>query len=91
MKPIDILRRKRGELDAIREAILAEFVVDPMWTRGAIRHMVVVRSVATRLAVREVGWPFMRKVYTCCRQLGARRIKPFNRALWRGLRRHEDA
>jgi len=90
VKPADMLRRRLEEDERIREAILADFIVDPTWTRGAIRHMVVVRDVANRLGVRKRGWPFMRQVYRACRVLGARRVKPSNKALWRGLRRREE-
>lgn len=89
MTPAELVRRKLDDQRRIVEAILADFVVDLEWTRGRIRHMVVVHSVAGRLGVRQVGYPFMRRVYAACRRLGACRVKPHNKALWRGLRRRE--
>lgn len=89
MKPADLVRRKLGEMDRIREAILADFVVDPTWTRGRIARMVVVHAVARRLGVRVHYARFVPKVNRACSSLGARRVQPKNRALWRGLRRRD--
>lgn len=89
MKPADLVRRKLDEDRRIREAILADFVVDPTWTRGAIRTMVVVHAVVRRLGVRLSYSRFVPKVNRACSGLGARRVRPTNQALWRGLRRRE--
>lgn len=86
----ELLRLRITQQARIRAAVLEDFEVDPTWTKGAVRHMVVVRDAAKRLGVREVGWPFMRLVYAACCSLGARRVKPRNKALWRGLRRRGE-
>lgn len=89
MKPADLLRRRLAEDQAIRDAILAEFIVDPTWTKGAIRRMVVVHAVARRLGVRVTQRVFVPRVNRCVARLGARATHPKRRALWRGLRRRE--
>lgn len=89
MTPAELVRRKLDDQRRIVEAILADFVVDPTWTKGAIRRMVVVNAVAKRLQVR-VNYPwFIPRVNRCVRRLGARATGPQNKATWRGLRRRE--
>jgi hypothetical protein len=87
--PAQLVRRKLDDQRRIVEAILADFIVDPTWTKGAIRRMVVVEAVARRLGVRVSHRVFVPRVNRAVRCLGARPIRPFNKAMWRGLRRRE--
>lgn len=89
MTPAELVRRKLDDQRRIVEAILADFVVDPTWTKGAIRRMVVVHAVAKRLQV-TVSYPwFVPRVNRAVLSLGARSTEPQSKATWRGLRRRE--
>ncbi|MCA1824363.1 MAG: hypothetical protein LC640_08910 [Frankia sp.] len=86
MNAADLLRRRLDEQAAIREAVLAEFeVTDSRSDR--LRRMVVVVSVAQRLGVKPFNWRFVGRVSRVVQELGAEPIIPFNRRMWRKLRR----
>lgn len=86
MKPRDLLRRRLDEDRLLREAVLMDFeVVDDK--RVQVRHTVVATAVAKRLGVKGFQWPFLVRVGRCVAELGAERIRPKNRRVWRKLRR----